>query len=981
MESANSGHGAARGGPPAPAAGGGGGAGGDGSNNGKPAINTPESDTSTTPRQVSREPSVTQSQSNSAQASRDSSPIRPNPPRINSRNTTRSRKNSTSAEFSPSRNPSTTSHPISTVPSAASVQRALSAVNRPQLPPPLASDSAVDVSKQDRQLSTPASGESTPQWPKSPRLTSPPPPVLGSRAPALTPRRTDHENSLLVPDRPATTSTPNLPASIARAERDIEEGSTRGVMRLGGRGVSGSGQTLETVQESSMPATPALGVADRTASNTRTADGTHPERIEENPMDSSFSSVRSTESGSESGGNKAPKKDGKDTQKPPPAAQKPHAVLPKKSFTTLSTGRGKGSEGSVRNMTVETETVSSIPQVALAGVGEFRNQGRSDPSGSLRLKPSTETIRPKKEKKKTVRKAPSLNAGTGGYSSYQNFNSLRHHHHPFSRPDTPNSQMTRFPGTLVEEQSDSTSNNLTLHPPQPHLPRRMASDSSFFTSLTSRHTPNMKLTLGRGTTASSKADIFEAKVATAVDEANSSDSDETFVYESNPPEPASRPSRYHSRTPSATSTASAYDNYASRKQGLIDGSHSMTGKRSMKFRSNYTHLDDDGSNQGTVRGGRSNGHQPNRHPIGRYGRNGGHQSLFDSDSPFINTHVNKSPHSPVVSGTRISSRPGTPKNTHHLRSPSGLNSPMKHYEVSADDIDGEGADDERTPLVGSNRYYRNRNGRRPNTGASMRQIEYLEQRDRRWIARWGPCALVTFIIFLILGGAIAFVFGLTKPLDNVYVKSIENVLASEQELMLDLHVHATNPNLFSIIVNDIDVNIFAKSRYVGTDQWWRDWGSKLHYDTTNGIDEGNDPIQDPEGDAQTMLLGRIFEFDSPLIFDASPINRRSHSSMGEVRLARPGNSTEEGGSARWERVLQHPFEIIVRGVIKYELLLSSHTTSASIGASMKVNPESNGEQSTESHAGSIKISRILKIPSDSTTRQKTAIRRALEFAA
>jgi hypothetical protein len=128
-------------------------------------------------------------------------------------------------------------------------------------------------------------------------------------------------------------------------------------------------------------------------------------------------------------------------------------------------------------MTVETETVTSMPQL----LGPDRGVAGRDGSGSVRTKPSNETIRPKKEKKKTSRKTPSLHAGT----------------------------------------------------------------------------------------VTSKADLFEAKVASAVDEADSSDSEETFVYESNPPD--NRPSRHHSRTPSATSLASQ-DQYGARnKLGVRSG--------------------------------------------------------------------------------------------------------------------------------------------------------------------------------------------------------------------------------------------------------------------------------------------------------------------------------------------------------------------------------------------------------------------------
>ena len=72
----------------------------------------------------------------------------------------------------------------------------------------------------------------------------------------------------------------------------------------------------------------------------------------------------------------------------------------------------------------------------------------------------------------------------------------------------------------------------------------------------------MSLTLG-----SSKADIFAAKVAAVVDaNPDSSDSEEAYVYDSNPSNapsqnnPPSKPARpgMHSRTPSMTSISSAY---------------------------------------------------------------------------------------------------------------------------------------------------------------------------------------------------------------------------------------------------------------------------------------------------------------------------------------------------------------------------------------------------------------------------------------
>src|SRR5947209_2478352 len=169
----------------------------------------------------------------------------------------------------------------------------------------------------------------------------------------------------------------------------------------------------------------------------------------------------------------------------------------------------------MRSMTVENERVSSIPQVVLGVNGERGTSGRMNSSASVRPRPSAETMRPKKEKKKSTRKPPSLHSGT----------------------------------------------------------------------------------------VSSKADIFEAKVASAIDETNSSDSEETFVYESNPAERNTR-NAHHSRTPSVTSLASQIDQHGNRgKHYARDASHGVAAKKSMKFTNNaYNHnLDGDIGNQSSTR--------------------------------------------------------------------------------------------------------------------------------------------------------------------------------------------------------------------------------------------------------------------------------------------------------------------------------------------------------------------------------------------
>ena len=408
-----------------------------------------------------------------------------------------------------------------------------------------------------------------------------------------------------------------------------------------------------------------------------------------------------------------------------------------------------------------------------------------------------------------------------------------------------------------------------------------------------------------------------------------------------------------------------------------DGHHTVVGKRSMKFGNNYYSIgyaNDDGTirvpSNNSKHTGNTTPHHHHHHRIGRYGR-GGHPSLFDSDSPFPN--ATKSPQSAANHLSRFSPKLSSPRSQQIVHV---SKSPRKAEGFMSYDLEGEGADDERTPLIGSNRSARTR--RRPLPG-SVRQM-YSEEKAHRLCGRATAWTTLGTVLSLIIAAIIAVVVLCSKPLVDVYVKDIRNVLASEQEIMLDLHVHAMNPNLVAIQVSELDINIFAKSKYVGTNELWRSHqpqlgrsnppskpgGVKINSRSSrrildgpsdivsqlDGIDEGTDPIEDPGTDSQTMLLGQIFEFDSPLVFDPSPIHHHVLGSVGEVRLAKPGNRTEEGGSQRWERVIQHDFELIVRGVMRYSLPISSRLYGAKIAGRVVVHPNEGIDES-----GSMKTSK------------------------
>lgn len=803
---------------------------------------------------VSGPPSTT----NSAFSSRESSPVRassrPHPSTTTSRIPSRSRQGS-QERGSLQRSATAPTAPPGPVPATPAAPRALSQTPNkpPTLTPPTHDEPSPDPPSPDK--------FNMPLW-GSPRKSESEPNMANTSS-----KRTAPEDPAGRPDRSGPRPVNRSPAAPGSALETVQEMAS-----------DQSTPSTETVLNQPLPREPDLHSIEEDA--TPTSAPKHP-----------------VESGSDSGG-RDPEQSAEKRRRISSGSNRADTLLPKRSSTSLSApsgARAKPTDGSVRNMIVETETVSSIPQVSLGvATGDRTSAGRGDPAGTLRMKPSTETIRPKREKRRT-RKPAALSGGAP----------------------------------------------------------------------------------------SSKADFFEAKVASAVDEADVSDSDETFVYESNPPDPYPvRQNRYHSRTPSATSMASQADQLAGRPgRALRDAGHSVTGKRSMKFTNNvYSTTTDGDPGEESARSSRmdgSGGHTARHHHFGRYGRNSLYPSLFDGDgaaSPPC-TNRTKSPRHLPGNGMRAS-RPLASRPNPGYRS---LHAAKRAGDRWGYDFDAEGADDERTPLVG--RSARGRHGtRRPNS-ASLRQMEYMQQRHRGYCSQSGLCVMVGLLLLLVASGAATFLIAVTKPLVDVQVLAIQNVLSSEQELMLDLSVQAVNLNLFPVTVDDMDVNLFAKSRFVGSDAFWRDPGSQgdplprpehsrrrverartVRGDTSpdngtagdptdptltvranGGVDKGTDPIDsDPAGDPQTMLLGRVFRFDSPLAFEASPWNHLASTTKGQIRLPRPGNKTEEGGTERWERVLQHPFDLIVRGVIKYPLPLSSRYHSASISSSVRVIPDGKG---------------------------------------
>ena len=274
-----------------------------------------------------------------------------------------------------------------------------------------------------------------------------------------------------------------------------------------------------------------------------------------------------------------------------------------------------------------------------------------------------------------------------------------------------------------------------------------------------------------------------------MDQSSSDSSDETFVYESNPPDPTPHRSRgrHHSRTPSATSMTSMQDQRGNIRSinSILDSQRPTQKSRSMKFTSAYSSGDNEDVDRqdGTIRATNTSRSTSNvLHHHGRQNRNAiNHTSIIDDSNPTFpqlsrqRSFTGRQSHNAKLAAQnlRVSNNSVTKKNGDGY---------------SSYDLDDEPADDERTPLVGTVRSSR-AGPRTPRTPRSRHPVAY--PRHRRSIAsRFAGCIVLIVMLILLTCGVVAFLFAISKPLTDVEILEIQHVLASEQELMLDLVVEA-----------------------------------------------------------------------------------------------------------------------------------------------------------------------------------------------
>ena len=403
----------------------------------------------------------------------------------------------------------------------------------------------------------------------------------------------------------------------------------------------------------------------------------------------------------------------------------------------------------------------------------------------------------------------------------------------------------------------------------------------------------------------SKADMFAAKVAYAVDEADSSDSDETFVYDANPV-PQDLPRRPYLRTRSASSlpqsprlhnrpstlagagsgpptlSATAVNTPTTQLPSFVPENHPGNPTNDQSSRSGSRSASPATSNRGRSSKTRKTSDSPQRRSFSR--------------GPFV---VSRTP-SPAGYGSDRQ----LPSHADSLRAKNNYLNRWRSTVVT--DGDGDDEDDyadsfrregrlrpatESTPLRHMGSQYRNL--ARGSYGSYVNPSPHDFGRNAKpaplyvRVTLWTMIALTCVLSF-------SFIFGLflasSRPLQDTHIARIAEIVPSDKELVFSMVVGAKNPGYLSVQISDAELDIFATSKHVDKKK-------------------------------RTVLLGNVTELESPLLYRGTFFQHPNEWALAGVKMVTPcAGPNDEAACWQWGNISSHAFELTVRGSLRYRVL-------------------------------------------------------------
>lgn len=252
----------------------------------------------------------------------------------------------------------------------------------------------------------------------------------------------------------------------------------------------------------------------------------------------------------------------------------------------------------------------------------------------------------------------------------------------------------------------------------------------------------------------------------------------------------------------------------------------------------------------------------------------------------------------------------------------------QNYYYEYDDLEDGGSDPER--VIGSHNGHSPLLLQKNNRRASHRMSIDSLRANRVYFWRSLFYTLLSIIGILGIGFIMGFVLASTKDLTNVQLSHISDTLVSKDELVFNIEVTAFNPGWFTVEINEVELDVFAKSGYLQPEYF---------------------PQLSELSAVETVLLGTVYKLDPPMIFSGGIFTRDPVEQSGEIRLLTPGknitgsmssdNSTEPDNLKKWEVISKNPFDLIVRGTLKYNLPFSSDTRSVVVNKVGYVDPTQN----------------------------------------
>lgn len=519
---------------------------------------------------------------------------------------------------------------------------------------------------------------------------------------------------------------------------------------------------------------------------------------------------------------------------------------------------------------------------------------------------------------------------------------------------------------------------------------RRSQDSVPRVSLTRQAAKRRSQRLAQG----SKADIFAAKVANAVDEQNPSEDDEEFVYDTQQPNdqirrpyvrsksnaslPASKHASFyqqHKKIPSGASgvPTTSHDSYLSDEQAFESENESQLDSEVplspiAKFANrNFVVPKSPGPRKSLVSLNLDDsdllklGVDDARPPFSRLetDRSMDTQDDKDREDPDRDIQWPRIMHNNQrASRSKQSFAPSPLKDLND--SMRAKHSYLQRWRVPTQSPDNfsDGDPDETSSLMKFYPNMLNYQSRSINNKSQRKSQKYppsskssnslMSRNTRPFLAENGdsdlssnlsyrtPSLATRFLlcssVLLIFMFSIAFVVGFTvaalRPLQDFDVLSMSDVLVSDRELVFSLIMHGRNPSIFATRISACNLDIFATSAYINAQHY----SSEVHIELTTEDFEANLAIEqshDSSSHTRTLLLGTIYQFDSPVEFWGG-ISNGMQWRTGVTKLVDPLKSN----ATIWSEISEHEFDLNVKGVVSY--LVFGRNYSLPVSVSYKV---------------------------------------------